>query len=105
MATINAIIRRLAGAVLASAFAVSEALAIPAPAMQAPPAESAVQPAQLRPGNCYAIGEQMAAQYGGRLARAAPANRGGRLVCLIVVLVPGQGGGRPRRMQMVVPLG
>jgi hypothetical protein len=53
--------------------------------------------------DCYAIGQQVAAQNGGTLARAQSANRGGQEVCVIVVLVPGKEGQRPRRAEFVVP--
>ena len=55
--------------------------------------------------DCYAVGEQVAAQYGGTLAKASASNRGGQTVCHIVVLVPGKGGQRPRRIQVDVPAG
>jgi hypothetical protein len=54
-------------------------------------------------GDCYAIGEQVAAQNGGTLAKAAPSTQGGQPVCVVVVLVPGKEGQRPRRVQLVVP--
>ena len=60
---------------------------------------------QLAQGDCYAIGQQIAAQNGGTLARASPSTQGGQPVCVIVVLVPGKDGERPRRVQMVVPQG
>lgn len=53
--------------------------------------------------DCYAIGQQVAAQSGGTLAKASPATRGGQPVCVIVVLVPGKNGQRPRRAEIVVP--
>jgi hypothetical protein len=55
-------------------------------------------------GNCFAVGQQIAAQNGGQLANASMSVRGGRQVCVIVVLVPGRGGERPRRAEFVVPL-
>jgi hypothetical protein len=58
-----------------------------------------------RGGNCFAIGQQIAAQNGGQLANATAAMRGGQPVCIIVVLVPGRGGERPRRSEFVVPAG
>ena len=45
--------------------------------------------------DCYAIGEQVAAQNGGTLAKAAPSTQGGQPVCVIVVLVPGKDGTAP----------
>ena len=53
--------------------------------------------------DCYSIGEQVAAQNGGTLAKASQQNRGGQTVCVIVVLVPGKDGQRPRRTEVVVP--
>lgn len=53
--------------------------------------------------DCYAVGEQIAAQNGGTLAKASPSSQGGQPVCVIVILVPGKDGERPRRVQMVVP--
>lgn len=53
--------------------------------------------------DCYAIGQQVAADNGGTLAKAQSANRGGQEVCVIVVLVPGKDGQRPRRTEIVVP--
>lgn len=55
--------------------------------------------------NCYAVGQAVAAQKGGTLAKASDATRGGRTVCVIVVLVPGKDGQRPRRVEVVVPQG
>ena len=46
--------------------------------------------------DCYSVGEQVAAQYGGTLAKASQQNNGGQIVCVIVVLVPGKDGQRPR---------
>ncbi len=55
--------------------------------------------------DCYAIGEAVAQQYGGQLARARPDTQGGQPVCVIVVLVPGKDGQQPRRTEVVVPQG
>jgi hypothetical protein len=75
----------------------SQASAMPAAPLGA---ENLIVPVQ---SDCYAIGEQIAAQNGGTLARAAPSTQGGQPVCVIVILVPGKDGERPRRVQMVVP--
>lgn len=56
-------------------------------------------------GDCHAIGMQQAAQMGGQLARATPDVRGGQQVCVIIVLMPAKDGQRPRRSEIVVPLG
>ena len=55
--------------------------------------------------DCYAVGQQVAAQNGGTLAKASSSTRGGQAVCVIVVLVPGKEGERPRRAEIVVPQG
>jgi hypothetical protein len=62
------------------------------------------QPTVLAQSDCYAIGQQVAAQNGGTLARARQSNQGGQAVCVIVILVPGKDGERPRRREIVVPL-
>ncbi|MAW87101.1 MAG: hypothetical protein CMJ42_11280 [Phyllobacteriaceae bacterium] len=54
-------------------------------------------------GGCYAVGQRVAAQKGGQLAKASQETRGGRSVCVIVVLVPRGGGQRPSRQEVVVP--
>ncbi|MDZ5698357.1 hypothetical protein SIN08_13965 [Chelativorans sp. M5D2P16] len=54
--------------------------------------------------DCYAIGQRIAAENGGTLAKASTESSGGQTVCRIVVLVPGQGGERPRRREFTVPL-
>ncbi|MFC5385361.1 hypothetical protein ACFPLB_05185 [Aquamicrobium segne] len=66
---------------------------------------SAVFAAPVAAADCYSVGQRVAAQNGGTLAKASEANRGGQAVCVIVVLVPGKGGERPRRTEIVVPKG
>ncbi|UCI06762.1 hypothetical protein [Mesorhizobium sp. B1-1-8] len=65
---------------------------------------SVERPVVLAAGDCYAIGQQVAAQNGGTLAKASQSTRGGQQVCVIVVLVPGKDGQRPRRSEIVVPM-
>jgi len=60
-----------------------------------------VQPAAA--ADCFGVGQQIAAQNGGQLANVREANQGGQTVCVVVVLVPGKDGGRPRRQEFVVP--
>ena len=62
--------------------------------------EPAIMMAQA---DCYSVGQQVAAQNGGTLARASQSEQGGQSVCVIVVLVPGKDGKRPRRVEFVVP--
>lgn len=66
-------------------------------------ASLADEPIRVAQADCYAIGQQVAAERGGTLARASEANQGGRSVCVVVVLVPGRDGERPRRTEIVVP--
>jgi hypothetical protein len=89
-------------AITLSAVAVLASQAAATPVVPPPAVEGLVVPVQ---GDCYAIGEQIAAQNGGTLAKASPSTQGGQPVCVIVVLVPGKEGQRPRRVQMVVPQG
>jgi hypothetical protein len=93
-------LRRLAGAAAILAFAASQAFAAPAWLPDEGNGE-----VQLVAADCFSIGEQVAAQYGGTLAKATASNRGGQTVCHIVVLVPGKDGQRPRRIQVDVPAG
>jgi hypothetical protein len=66
-------------------------------------ANAAGEPVRVAQADCYAIGQQVAAQNGGTLARASASTQGGQPVCVIVVLVPGKDGQRPRRAEFVVP--
>jgi hypothetical protein len=56
-------------------------------------------------GDCYAIGEMVAAQNGGTLASASEAQQNGASVCQIIVVIPAQNGERARRMEIIVPKG
>ncbi len=58
---------------------------------------------EVAEADCYSVGEQVAAEQGGTLARVSARNQGGRTVCVVVVLVPGRDGERPRRAQFVIP--
>jgi hypothetical protein len=86
-------------AICASALGISQTSALPVAAPQAD------NPLIHVAADCYSIGQQVAAQAGGTLAKASEANRGGQTVCVIVVLVPGKDGQRPRRTEIVVPQG
>jgi Na+-translocating ferredoxin:NAD+ oxidoreductase RnfC subunit len=55
--------------------------------------------------DCYSIGEQQAVQLGGTLANANDAVRNGQPVCRVIVVVPGQNGERPKRVEIIVPKG
>jgi hypothetical protein len=62
-------------------------------------------PIMVQGANCYAIGEQQAADVGGALASADEAVRNGQAVCRIVIVVPAKNGERARRVELVVPKG
>jgi hypothetical protein len=93
-------LRSFFAAVLAVSFLVPQAEAA-MPGLEKPSFEEATLFVR---SDCYAVGQQVAAQNGGTLARASQSKQGGRAVCVIVVLVPGKDGQRPRRREVVVPL-
>jgi hypothetical protein len=55
--------------------------------------------------DCYTVGEQQAAEQGGALATASDAVQNGQPVCRVIVVVPGQNGERPKRVEIIVPKG
>ncbi len=61
------------------------------------------QEAHAQDADCYSIGQQVAAENGGTLARASTVTRGEQTFCIVVVLVPGKDGARPRRAEFEVP--
>ncbi|AZO06096.1 MULTISPECIES: hypothetical protein [unclassified Mesorhizobium] len=99
MKNLGSHLRKAVLALAAAGLLASQAIALPVIE------PSADQPVVLASGDCYAIGQQVAAQNGGTLAKASQATRGGQQVCVIVVLVPGKDGQRPRRSEIVVPMG
>ena len=99
MTKFHSIAHALTGILAAATFVASPATASPA---NQPDATGETLVAAV---DCYSVGEQVAAQNGGTLAKASASSQGGRQVCVIVVLVPGKDGQRPRRMQVVVPAG
>lgn len=88
--------RSMAGIATAAGLAMSQLPVAPARA-----AEDGTY--QVAAADCYSVGEQVAQQNGGTLAKATASNQGGQTVCIVVVLVPGKDGQHPRRMQVVVP--
>ncbi len=54
-------------------------------------------------GDCVAVGQKVAAEQGGTLTKATPSTQNGRAMCVVVVLVPGRDGERPRRVEVAVP--
>jgi hypothetical protein len=93
----------LVSAFCAGALFASDAGAIPA-IDPAPPAFFD-DSAKITPvgADCYVVGQQVAAQNGGTLAKASASTQNGKAVCVVVVLVPGKDGARPRRAEIVVP--
>ncbi|MGL4406164.1 MAG: hypothetical protein ACRCT6_10415 [Notoacmeibacter sp.] len=55
--------------------------------------------------DCYSIGEQQASAQNGTLATASDAVQNGQPVCRVIVVVPGQNGERPKRVEIIVPKG
>lgn len=53
--------------------------------------------------DCYALGQDKAAELGGELAKATEATDGDAPVCKLVIVVPGKDGERPKRVQVTVP--
>jgi hypothetical protein len=104
MRYVRALIRALVHALVLPGFCLSAGVAAAVPladgAPSGPAALTEVIPVDT---NCYSIGRKVASQNGGQLARAAPQTRGGRTVCVIVVLVPAKDGQRPRRVEFTVP--
>lgn len=98
----GSILRSLRIALLVLGLGASQAMALSSPGLDRWPEKNEAG-TKVAAADCYSIGQQIANQQGGTLARASSANRGGRQVCVIVVLVPGKGGERPRRAEFVVP--
>jgi len=98
MKTLRSHFRTATLALCAAGLFASQAMAMP---VIAPGQDSS--PIVLAASDCYAIGQQVAEQNGGTLAKASQSTRGGQAVCVIVVLVPGKDGQRPRRSEIVVP--
>lgn len=66
---------------------------------------AADMPLLVQGGDCYAIGEAVAAQNGGTLASANDAQQNGTPVCQVIIVVPAKEGERPKRMEIIVPKG
>lgn len=73
------------------------------------PAAAHAQPVQgkslvrMAQGGCSAAASQAAAQTGGQVLSVQTAQRGGRTVCIVTVLIPGRDGDRPRRQTITIP--
>jgi len=62
-------------------------------------------PANLSAQNvdCTVVGQRVAKEQAGQLTKATASVQDGRNICVIVVIVPGKDGEKPRRVEMVVP--
>ena len=101
MKAFRTFLRPALGALCLAGFVSGQATAMPVADPSVPSAQAPlVMPVAA---DCYAIGQQVAAQKGGTLAKASSSTRGGQPVCVIVVLVPGKDGQRPRQSEVVVP--
>ena len=95
MKTLRSLFHGFVPALCAAALLCAEVSAAPLPA-----AEPVLMVAQA---DCYAVGQQVAAQSGGQLANVRQSKRGGQSVCVVVVIVPAKGGKRGRKIEVVVP--
>jgi hypothetical protein len=76
------------------------AMAAPAAAqMRAPDGTGIVQAA----ADCSRAASQVVGQTGGQLLSASAQTQGGQVVCVITVLVPGNGSERPKKVTVSVP--
>ncbi|MAZ82670.1 MAG: hypothetical protein CML31_07290 [Rhizobiales bacterium] len=53
--------------------------------------------------DCSSAASRVVSQTGGQLLSATPQNQGGQTVCVITVLVPGNGNERPKKVTVSVP--
>lgn len=53
--------------------------------------------------DCNSVGEEVAAQKSGFLARSTSLTQDGRKMCIVVVMIPASDGQRPQRVEILVP--
>ena len=82
-------------ALAASAFAFGVTGVVAAPTVL-PNAPQLLVPVQA---DCYAIGQRVAAEMGGKLANVSASGSN----CVVTVVIPAQNGQPPRRERVVVP--
>ena len=87
-------------AIMAVGFCIFAAPADALPVVNSTPPERTT----LVADSCYEKGKRKAQELRGVLASARAMTRGGQSVCVVVVLIPGKNGQRPRRREIVVPL-
>jgi hypothetical protein len=61
------------------------------------------QPLRLAGGDCSGAAAQAAAESGGQVLSVSASEQGGRTVCIVTVLIPGEDGGRPRKKTITIP--
>lgn len=83
-------------AIAASALAFAAASAVAAPVTAQPAAPDLLVPAQA---DCYAVGERVAEEMGGKLANVSASGSN----CVVTVVIPAKDGQPPRRERVVVP--
>lgn len=66
-------------------------------------ADGDAAPERIAQADCSAAAAQAAAQTGGQVLSVSASSQGGRTVCVVTVLIPGQGGERPRRTTITIP--
>ncbi|WP_394690011.1 hypothetical protein [Hoeflea sp.] len=76
------------------------AMAAPAAAQMRAPDGTAVVSAAA---DCSRAASQVVGQTGGQLLSASAKTQGGQAVCVITVLVPGNGSERPKKVTVSVP--
>lgn len=53
--------------------------------------------------DCAAVGQRVATQQGGQLTEVEQIVENDQQMCVVIVLVPGQDGEKPRRVEVAVP--
>jgi len=53
--------------------------------------------------DCTAIGRRIATEQGGQLTKTVPVVQNGRNICVVIIIVPGRNGEKPRRVEVAVP--
>ncbi|GGD12561.1 hypothetical protein [Aureimonas glaciei] len=61
------------------------------------------QPLRMAGGDCSGAAAQAAADSGGQVLSVSSSEQGGRTVCIVTVLIPGEDGGRPRKKTITIP--
>jgi len=84
---------------IAAQTALTPSFAASAPGLNAPDGTAIVRAA----ADCLRAADQVVGQSGGQLLSASAQTQGGQAVCVITVLVPGNGNDRPKKVTVSVP--